>query len=102
MMSEPRIASYIGIARGQIPADHFTTLPRGRREYRGLAVIPTWGGSMFEALMPALLVPEVSWSPEGFGVSHRNTVAAQIAFGMDEAGFGYLAVLRTGPDDLPH
>jgi len=88
LMSEPRIASYLGIALGQIPPGHYSSLPRGRREYRGQVVIPTWGGSMFEALMPALLVPEAAWSP-AFAASHRNTVRCQIEFGLDEAQFGY-------------
>lgn len=85
LMSEPRICSYLGIGLGQIPAGHYRGLPRERREYRGLAVIPTWGGSMFEALMPQLLIPEADWSPAGFGASHRNTVAAQRTFGLDDA-----------------
>jgi len=88
LMSEPRIASYLGIAFGQIPSGHYSSLPRGRRKYRGMQVMPTWGGSMFEALMPALLVPEAAWSPV-FDVSHRNTVRCQITFGLDEARFGY-------------
>lgn len=89
LMSEPRIASYLGIASGRIPPEHYTRLPRERRNYRGLEVIPTWGGSMFEALMPALLVPEAAWAPVSFGRSHANTVAAQRIFGTEETGFGY-------------
>lgn len=89
LMSEPRIASYLGIAFGHIPPQHYLTLPRERREYRGLPVIPTWGGSMFEALMPALLVPEAAWAPDSFGRSHANSVAAQRLFGTDETGFGH-------------
>lgn len=89
LMSEPRIASYLGMSLGQLPANHYLSLPRERREYRGLPMIPTWGGSMFEALMPALLVPEAAWAPDSFGCSHANTVAAQRLFGTDETGFGY-------------
>jgi putative glucoamylase/uncharacterized protein DUF3131 len=117
-VSEPRIASYIGIARGQIPATHYfgpaRTFPatcdwswqeqkpvgetktylgvdvfEGAYQYRGLQLVPTWGGDMFEALMPDLFVPEASWGARSFGINHPLTVEAQIKHGLDEAGYGY-------------
>ena len=51
--------------------------------------MPSWGGSMFEALMPALFVPEESWAPRSWGENHPLTVHAQIFHGMTEAGYGY-------------
>jgi hypothetical protein len=101
--TEPRMASYIGIARGQIPADHyyhvFRTLPPDRRQqrqipagewrtyrgiqvfeghytYRGMRIVPSWGGSMFEALMVTLFVPEACWAPRSWGVNHPLYVRA--------------------------
>jgi hypothetical protein len=117
-VSEPRIASYIGISRGQIPAKHYfgpaRTFPatcdwswqeqkpvgetksylgvdvfEGAYQYRGLQLVPTWGGDMFEALMPDLFVPEATWGKKSFGINHPLTVEAQIEHGMDEAGYGY-------------
>src|SRR4051794_24751941 len=44
---------------------------------------------MFEALMPALFVPEESWAPRSWGQNHPLTVDAQIFHGMTEAGYGY-------------
>lgn len=44
---------------------------------------------MFEALMPALFVPEDEWAPGSWGPNHPLTVAAQIHHGMTEAGYGY-------------
>jgi hypothetical protein len=36
----------------------------GTYAYRGKLIVPTWGGSMFEALMvPLLVVPEEEWGP---------------------------------------
>ncbi|MGH8774575.1 MAG: glucoamylase family protein [Jiangellaceae bacterium] len=117
--SEPRIASYLGIAAGQIPPEHYfgpwRTFPadscdfgwseqggigswqeylgvqvwEGAYEYRGMHVVPTWGGSMFEALMPDLFVPEASWGRDSWGVNHPLFVRGQIEHGMDEAGYGY-------------
>ena len=117
--TEPRIASYLGIAAGQIPARHYfgtyRTFPnencdwswtetkavgswaehRGVRvfegavPYRGMQIVPTWGGSMFEALMVPLFVPEETWGPRSWGVNHPLYVRGQIEHGMDEAGYGY-------------
>ena len=94
--TEPRIASYIGIAVGQIPATHYFKMWRtfpdtcdwrwqetkpegvtrtylgvdvfeGHYPYRGMNIVPTWGGSMFEALMVPLVVPEEEWGPRELG-----------------------------------
>ena len=52
-------------------------------------IVPTWGGDMFEELMPDLLVPESTWAPKSWGVNHPLAVRAQIEHGLDEAGYGY-------------
>lgn len=120
--TEPRIASYIGIALGQIPADHYfggwRTFPdtcpwswpetrpigewvdytangktlrvfEGAYPYDDQLVVPTWGGSMFEALMVPLVVPEEQWGPDSWAVTHPLYVESQVEFGLDEAGYGY-------------
>ena len=117
--TEPRIASYLGIAAGQIPARHYfgtyRTFPNencdwawtetkpvgswaehegvrvfeGALPYRGMQIVPTWGGSMFEALMVPLFVPEEKWGPRSWGVNHPLYVRGQIEHGMQEADYGY-------------
>ena len=114
--TEARIASYLGIARGQLPPEHyyrmFRTLPEnlgpqqqsprgttrdyygvkafeGTYDYRGARIVPSWGGSMFEALMVTLFVPEDVWAPRSWGINHPLYVRAQIAHGLDEVGYGY-------------
>jgi hypothetical protein len=117
-VTEPRISLYIGIAQGQIPAtayfDTMRTLPEncdyswqemrpvgfdtsylgvpvyeGAYRYRGIQFVPSWGGDMFEALMPDLFVPEAQWGPRSWGRNHPATVAGQIEHGMNDAGYGY-------------
>ena len=39
----------------------------GSYQYRGIQFVPSWGGDMFEALMPDLFVPEERWAPEQLG-----------------------------------
>lgn len=113
--TEPRMASYLGIADGSLPAEHYwcllrTLLPgqgqeqepdggyvtvgrvrmfNGHYTYRGRTLVPTWGGSMFEALMVPLFVPEPAWSPRAWGTTHGRYVLSQIEHGLDEAGYGY-------------
>ena len=41
----------------------------GAYAYNGTRVTPSWGGSMFEALMPTLFVPEERWAPGSWGGS---------------------------------
>ena len=49
---------------------------------RGFHVVPSWGGDMFEALMPDLFVPESAWGPRSWRVNHPLTVRAQIEHGL--------------------
>ncbi|GAA3974099.1 hypothetical protein GCM10023085_65760 [Actinomadura viridis] len=117
--AETRMATYVGIALGRLPAQHYfglyrtmghkdcdfgwqETRPEGTTQthlgikvfegtygYRGIRLVPTWGGSMFEALMPDLLVPERKWAPTSWGRNHPAYVAAQIEHGLREAKYGY-------------
>ena len=117
--TEPRMASYLGIAAGQIPAAHYFGTQRtfsnencdydwtetrpegfwaehegqrvfeGALPYRGKLIVPTWGGSMFEALMVPLFVPEEKWGRRSWGVNHPLYVQGQIEHGLDEAKYGY-------------
>jgi Putative glucoamylase/Protein of unknown function (DUF3131)/RTX calcium-binding nonapeptide repeat (4 copies) len=121
IVSESRIASYIGIAKGELPPRHYfgaarafplencgqETRPIGStRTYYGVSVFegaypyldsagndtlvtPSWGGSMFEALMPALFLPEDEWAPGSWRSNHPLTVEGQIHHGLTEAGYGY-------------
>jgi hypothetical protein len=118
IVSESRISSYIGIATGTLPAKEYfgawRTFPEtcdwswqetqpvgfhtsylgvpvfeGAYPYDGFRVVPGWGGSMFEALMPALFVPEDTWGQSSWAVNHPLTVLAQIHHGLVDAGYGY-------------
>jgi hypothetical protein len=125
--SEPRMASYLAIAAGQVPPEHYFHLNRtfpptcdfafqetqpsgetrsylgvdvyeGHYDYRGMRIVPTWGGDMFEALMVPLFVPEERWGPRSWGVNHPLYVRAQIEHGLDEARYGYWGF---SPSDNP-
>ena len=56
LASEARLTSFIAIAKGDVPASHWFRLGRALTPVgRGSALI-SWSGSMFEYLMPALLM----------------------------------------------
>jgi hypothetical protein len=54
-----------------------------------MRIVPSWGGSMFEALMVTLFVPEGTWAPRSWGVNHPLYVRAQIEHGLQEAHYGF-------------
>jgi hypothetical protein len=118
VVSESRIASYIGIAKGELPRKEYfgawRTFPdtcdwswpetkpvgfdasylgvsvfEGAYPYEDFRVVPGWGGSMFEALMPALFVPEEEWAPRSWAINHPLTITAQIHHGLVDAEYGY-------------
>jgi hypothetical protein len=57
--------------------------------YRGKRIVPSWGGSMFEALMVPIFVPEATWAPRSWGINHPLYVRAQIEHGRDDARYGF-------------
>ena len=61
----------------------------GAYPYNGTRVTPSWGGSMFEALMPALFVPEERWGPGSWGANHPLFVRTQMHHGLVDAEYGY-------------
>ncbi len=81
LASEARLASFIAIAKGDIPTSHWFRLGRFMTPVaRGSALI-SWSGSMFEYLMP----PLVMRSPEGSMLSqtYRQVVRRQIDYGAE-------------------
>ncbi len=57
LASEARLCSYVAIAQGQVPQDHWFSLGRLLVAPRGEPTLVSWSGSMFEYLMPLLVMP---------------------------------------------
>jgi cellobiose phosphorylase len=57
LASEARLCSYVTIALGQVPQDHWFSMGRLLVASRGEPVLISWSGSMFEYLMPLLVMP---------------------------------------------
>ena len=81
LASEARLASYIAIAKNDIPARHWFRLGRSVTPIgRGAALI-SWSGSMFEYLMPSLVMR----APAGslLEQTSRLIVERQIRYGAE-------------------
>ncbi len=57
LASEARLASFLMIADGQVPQKHWFSLGRMLTSYGGEVGLISWSGSMFEYLMPQLIMP---------------------------------------------
>ena len=74
----------------------------GHYTYPGtnLTFIPTYGGGMFEAMMPNIVVPETSWGTRSFGLADVRTVQVQIKYATQQLGYKVWGMSPSStPDD---
>ena len=78
LASEARLASFFAIAKGDIPARHWFRLGRAATPVAHGAALISWSGSMFEYLMPSLVMR----APAGSLLEQTNRliVRRQIAY----------------------
>lgn len=57
LASEARLCSFVGIAQGQLPQESWFALGRLLTNIGGEPILVSWSGSMFEYLMPLLVMP---------------------------------------------
>lgn len=77
--SEARLASYFAIAMGQLPLDHWFALGRLVTLSAGHKALVSWSGSMFEYLMPLLIMP--TFPTTLLDVTYHTVVRRQIEYG---------------------
>ncbi|HEY3490487.1 MAG TPA: glucoamylase family protein [Candidatus Deferrimicrobiaceae bacterium] len=79
LASEARLGSFVAIARGDVPMEHWFSLGR---PYGGIGkrrVLLSWTGTMFEYLMPLLF--QRSYGHSLLDKAAREAVKVQIAYG---------------------
>ena len=122
LASESRLTSLLAIAKGDVPVAHWAALARPSYAVGTGTGLRSWSGSMFEYLMPSLVLDE----PQGsvlnqacaaalreqvtFGAAHgvpwgisESAYAAQdhtLAYQYAPQGVPRLALRRTPPDEL--
>ncbi|MBU3018766.1 cyclic beta 1-2 glucan synthetase [Paraglaciecola agarilytica] len=79
LASEARLCTFIAIAQGQIPQESWFALSRLLTTAGGEPVLVSWSGSMFEYLMPMLVMP--SYKGTLLDQTMRAAVTRQIAYG---------------------
>ena len=79
LASEARLVSFILIAQEQLPEDHWFALGRQLTSQAGAMALLSWSGSMFEYLMPLLVMP--TYEHTLLDETYRAVVARQIEYG---------------------
>ncbi|MGA9115728.1 MAG: glucoamylase family protein [Bacteroidota bacterium] len=79
LASEARLGSYVAIARGDVPAEHWFAMSRPYGAIGRRRVLLSWTGTMFEYLMPLLF--QRSFANSLLDKAMREAVAIQIAYG---------------------
>ena len=114
--TEARLGSFIAIGKGDAPFSHWYAMKRaskpgcaggecpelhsldyetgdGRKmsvthyRWRGTEYVPSWGGSMFEALMPRLVLDEGQWAPRSLGPNGAAHALLQKVYATEVLGF---------------
>ena len=124
--TEPRAISYISIGKGDVPKEHWfmlartfpdtwlwqTQMPKDRKikhylgypveggyyTYKGIKFVPSWGGSMFEAIMPTLIIKEKELAKKGLGLNDERYVKIQIKHALEDLEY---PVFGMSPSSTP-
>jgi cellobiose phosphorylase len=79
LASEARLASFVAIAQGQLPQENWFALGRLLTTAGGEPILLSWSGSMFEYLMPLLVMP--TYENTLLDQTCKAAVARQIEYG---------------------
>ncbi len=80
LCSECRLASYLAIAKGDVATEHWFQLGRQAIEINGQFALVSWGGTMFEYLMPQLF--QRSFVGSLIDTSCHTAILEQIEYGQ--------------------
>lgn len=111
LCTESRLLSFVAIGKGDVPEEHYfclyRTLPtewRWQRQrpfggwvkyreisvfegyymYKNIKIVPSWGGSLFEFLVPTLFIDEIKYAPESLGENDKRAVEVHIKFAQEK------------------
>ncbi|MBI5017592.1 MAG: cyclic beta 1-2 glucan synthetase [Deltaproteobacteria bacterium] len=79
LASEARLSTFVAIAQGKLPQEGWFSLGRLLTSAGGEPILLSWSGSMFEYLMPLLVMP--NYEDTLLEQTCRAAVASQIAYG---------------------
>ncbi len=98
LASEARLSSFVAIAQGQLPQESWFALGRLLTTAAGKPTLLSWSGSLFEYLMPLLIMP--TYANTLLDETYQAAVERQIAYGkqrgvawgMSESGYNTVDV----------
>jgi len=101
LASEARLASFFAIAKGDLPAKHWFRLGRTLTPIEGGSGLISWSGSMFEYLMPSLVMR----APSGSLLEQTNRLVVKrqedygkelnVPWGISESAFNARNIEQT-------
>lgn len=102
LASEVRLCVFIAIAQGKLPEESWFALGRLLTNVDNKPVLLSWSGSMFEYLMPLLIMPtyentlldQTTKAAVACQISYQNKYGKQIGqpWGISESGYNMISV----------
>ncbi len=101
LASEARLGSFVAIARGDVPNEHWLSMHRPYGAINGRMALLSWTGTMFEYLMPLLF--QRTFSNSLLDAAAKEAVRVQIDYGrkrkvpwgISESAYGDLDLNKT-------
>ncbi|MDO8501759.1 MAG: glucoamylase family protein [Gemmatimonadaceae bacterium] len=81
LASESRLSSFVAIAKNDVPVDHWFRLGRTLTAAGGTRTLVSWSGSIFEYLMPALVLR--TFPSTLLSQTYQGAVRRHIAYGAE-------------------
>ena len=81
LASEARLASFVGIAKGDVPQQHWFRMGRALTKVDGGRALISWTGTMFEYVMPLLVMRDYPMTL--LAETYRTIVERQIEYGEE-------------------
>jgi cyclic beta-1,2-glucan synthetase len=81
LASEARLASFVGIAKGDVPQQHWFRMGRALTKVDSGRALISWTGTMFEYLMPLLVMR--NYPATLLAETYRTVVERQIEYGEE-------------------
>ena len=81
LASESRLASFVAIAKGDVPQEHWFRLGRQLTKVDGSRALVSWTATMFEYLMPLLVMR--AYPDTLLDQTHQSVVVRQIDYGRE-------------------
>jgi len=98
LASEARLCSYVAIAQGRLKQEHWFALGRMLTKAGGELALLSWGGTMFEYLMPLLIMPtyENTLLNQTYGCAVKRQIEygqqRGVPWGISESGYNLIDV----------